>query len=276
MLCLLSSGYSQGNGGRPPGRPPWGNPPGPPPGKGPRSDNKTPHAYGMNKSKEACAVTMLTPTGWGSSQKFVFITVGGTPNQMYSEKPDMAMRTGVGFGDSRKLVSVVGMLNINDVSRIRNLSYSFIASRSLNKWGSISVGALHLLKDKVTSDGIASYYVAYSNAFRGLKQVTPDNPRLSFTVGAGTGHFHTMSPSDYENGKGRYGTGVFANISYDVVKNLSLSAEWTGTNLGISTAYRLPRNLPIVFLGVSDLTQYSGDAPMFVFGVGKALGFNGK
>ena len=269
-ICLVASGYSQGNsGGR---KPDWV--PGPPPGKGPRSDNRTPFPPGLNKNNSIMNSVMMTPTGWGSTESHVFATLGGSPKQLYGIKPDMALRLGFGIGDARKIASVTAMVNFNDVSKIgQNLSYSVVASRDLGKGGSVSVGALHLFPDTAVSDGTRSFYIAYSNAFRKIRQVTPGNPRLSFTLGFGSGNFYTKSPIDYIKGKGDLGTGVFANVSYDVLKNWSVSAEWTGMNLGFTSAYQLPGFLPQVFAGVTDVTRYSGDRATFVFGVGKAFGF---
>lgn len=244
----------------------------------PRSDNTTPHRMGMIFSDKNFASTMLNPTGWGSTKSFAFVSVSGTPNQLYSKLPDLALRTGVGVGDARKAVSAVAILNVNDVSaashfRLRDLSYSFIVSRDLGGAGSVSAGTLHLFADPEVSDGVKSFYVAYSYAIKGIQPVTPGNPRLSFTAGMGSGAFYYKAPVDTYLGKGHHATGVFGSVSYDLVKNLSLNAEWTGVNLGLTTGYRLPHNIATIYAGISDLTRYTGDAPTFIFGVGRAFGF---
>lgn len=246
-------------------------------GTGGGSDDCLALASGLIFSDNEAASTMLTPTGWGSTQSFAFVSASGTPNQLYSNKPDMGLRAGFGLGDSRKVVSLVGMVNVYDASslariKLRDVTYSFIASRSLGKWGSISVGSLNNFADTSATDGVHSYFGAYSWAPRGLKEVTPGNPRLSFTVGVGSGKFLFKTEADMQSGRGSRGTGVFASVSYDLVKNFALNAEWTGVNLGLTTAYRLPNKMTI-FAGVAQLTRVSGDAPTFVFGVGKALGF---
>jgi hypothetical protein len=254
-LLILSTAFGQGKSTDRGNKPPF------PPGKGGRSDNHTPHAAGliMNAGRTA---TLLTPTGWGSTQKFLFATAGGTPNQLYSNKPDMVIRLGAGIGDYRKIASLVAMINVNDASRLKNYSYSFIASRSLGKLGSLSAGALHLFRNKAISDGTPSLYLAYSGGGK----------RIGYTVGAGTGNFASRSPYDVEVGMDARGTVVFGNLSYTINSKWMMAAEWTGVNLAATSSFQLPGVLPSLYVGVTDLTGYSGDAPTFVFGFGKVIG----
>ena len=253
-LFLLITAYGQGQSGT------KGNKPPSPPGKGGRSDNHTPNPHGMIRNGERVA-TLLTPTGWGNTGKFGFVTTGGTPNQLYGSKPDMVIRIGVGIGDYRKIASLVAILNINDASKLKNYSYSFIASRSLGKWGSLSAGALHLFRDRVISDGASSWYLAWSRDFN----------KFGYTLGAGTGNFATRSPYDVEAGMSRRATALFGSLTYKPVRNWMVAAEWTGSNLAATTSYVLPKKWPVIYFGVTDLTRYSGDSPTFVFGVGKVV-----
>jgi hypothetical protein len=255
FFFLLAS-YGQGQSGT------KGNKPPSPPGKGGRSDNHTPHPHGMILNGDRVA-TLLTPTGWGNTGKFAFATTGGTPNQLYGSKPDMVIRLGLGIGDYRKIASLVAILNINDASQLKNYSYSFIASRSLGKWGSLSAGALHLFRDRTISDGASSWYLAWSRDFR----------KFGYTLGAGTGNFATRSPYDVEAGMGRRATAVFGSLTYKPMRSWMVAAEWTGSNLAVTTSYVLPHKLPVLYCGVTDLTRYSGDGATFVFGVGKVIGF---
>jgi hypothetical protein len=254
-LLLLITAHGQGQSGT------KGNKPPSPPGKGGRSDNHTPHPHGMILNDDRVA-TFLTPTGWGSTGKFGFVTTGGTPNQLYGSKPDMVIRLGAGIGDYRKIASLVAILNINDASQLKNYSCSFIASRSLGKWGSLSAGALHLLRNRTISDGTPSLYLAWSRDFN----------KFGYTLGAGTGNFATRSPYDVQAGMGRRATAVFGSLTYKPMRNWMVAAEWTGSNLAATTSYVLPKKWPVIYLGVTDLTRYSGDSPTFVFGIGKVIG----
>jgi hypothetical protein len=253
-LFFLITAYGQGQSAT------KGNKPPSPPGKGGRSDNHTPNPHGMIRNGDRVA-TLLTPTGWGNTGKFGFVTTGGTPNQLYGSKPDMVIRIGAGIGDYRKIASLVAILNINDASKLKNYSYSFIASRSLGKWGSLSAGALHLFRDRNISDGASSWYLAWSRDFN----------KFCYTLGAGTGNFASRSPYDVKAGMGSRATAVFGSLTYKPVRKWMVAAEWTGSNLAATTSYVLPKKWPVIYFGVTDLTRYSGDSPTFVFGVGKVV-----
>ncbi|MEI6946702.1 hypothetical protein V9K67_05825 [Paraflavisolibacter sp. H34] len=259
VVCSCSAGFAQT----------WRNA-----GKGACNDNHTPLTAGMICSDEVKAGPVLSPTGWGSTESFAFISGGGSPRQLYGTRPNYAFVAGVGLGDARKLVSLMGIANFNDASQPgKSMSYSIVASRSLKRWGSISAGALHLFSDTAVSDGMHSFYFAYSNTFKKLPRLSLDHPRLTFTVGVGSGAFYKRSPADIRQVKSRYGTGLFANLSYELIRRVHLTAEWTGMNLALTGMVRLPEFWPCLFAGVADLTHYSGDRPTCVFGVGKAIGF---
>ncbi|MCY1549656.1 hypothetical protein D9M68_858370 [compost metagenome] len=71
------------------------------------------------------------------------------------------------------------------------------------------------------------------------------------------------------NGKGKHGTAVFANISYEVIQNINLNAEWTGLNLGLSLGVRPFKTTPLSLgVGVTNLTSYSADKSNMTFSLG--------
>jgi hypothetical protein len=98
----------------------------------------------------------MTPSACGTTSTFAFASISGTPYQTYAsiqrQSSDFLAQLGLGVGNSHKFISVVGIININDISAFDNLSYSFIASRQLGKLGSISAGALHLFADQKKTD----------------------------------------------------------------------------------------------------------------------------
>jgi hypothetical protein len=218
--------------------------------------------------QKVTSTTLMTPSGWGSKETFAFVTGGGTPIQPYgsSSNPDFLAQAGFGFGDYTKTVSVVGIVNINDVSKFDNFSYSLIASRKLGKAGSVSVGALHLFADPYKTDAAESFYVAYSQAIR--------NSKFNYTIGVGSGRFYDNSEYDKENGKKDHGTALFGSLSYNITNYLNVSTEWTGLNLCVSSSVRVKPKWPVLSFGVTDLTRLSGDKPSFYFGLGQALIFN--
>lgn len=217
------------------------------------------------------AKSIMTPTGFGSSGTYVFGFVGGTFPQPYRSKPDFVAAAGFGAGNSYKTISVTGILNINDVSKFDNYSASFIIARHLGKGSSISAGGLHLLADKNKTDGIPSYFLVFSHAAQNLPSFTPGYSKLSYSFGIGSGRFFDKSPKDISEGKGKKGTAVFANLSYELFKNFNVNAEWTGLNLGIGIGWRPKFKLPAIAIGLADLTGNSGNKPRFVVGIGHAF-----
>ncbi len=224
-----------------------------------------------------CSVkSIMTPTAWGSNSTFVFGSVGGTFPQPYRTTSDLAANVGFGAGDPFRFVSVVGILNVNDVSKVKNFSGSFLASRYLGKGSSISVGALNLFFDPKLSDAGSSYYFVVSHAVQTLPSKSGQASRLTYSIGAGSGRFYDKSDRDKLNGKGVHGTAIFSNVSYEILKNLNLNAEWTGLNLGFGTAWRPTNKLPALAIGVTDVTGSSSDRLRLVCGFGHAFIFNKK
>lgn len=211
--------------------------------------------------------SFMTPAAWGSAGPFAFASISGTPYQTYAsiqrQSSDFLGQIGLGVGNSQKFVSVVAIININDLSEVDNFSYSFSVSRHLGKLGSISAGALHLFADPKKTDAVKSYYLAYSHAIKKTK--------FSYTVGVGTGKFYENDDVDKRRGKTAPGTAVFANISYNIFKNIAVGAEWTGRNAAISSTVMIKPYLPVIAFGISELTRRSGDHPTFFISVGKGI-----
>ena len=219
---------------------------------------------------------MMTPTGWGSTRAFGFGYIGGTFPQVYSNDNDMIGGAGIGVGNSYKSISVVGIVNIHDASELNTLSGSIIASRHIGRGTSLSGGALHIFRDYRT-DARASYYLALSHTSQSIKSKTPGYSGLSYTIGVGNGRFYDKSPKDISTGKGEHGTAVFANLSYELLRNMNITAEWTGINLGMALGWRpffsaTKRYVgPSISLGVADLTRSSGDQPRLILSLSHAF-----
>jgi hypothetical protein len=218
--------------------------------------------------------TMFTPTGYGSNGAYAFADFGGTPNQAYStnQSADCVAQAGFGIGDYQKSVSVEAFITVNDVSKFGNFSYNFIASRAIGSKTAMSVGATHLFADPQKTDGLASYYVAVSSHI--ASERSAGNPTFSYTAGYGNGRFLMKSERDSASGKGTQGTGFFGSVSYAVSKTATLNAEWTGMNLAITSSFNIKPGLPSLYVGVTDLTRYTGDKPVFMIGVGQTFGFS--
>ncbi len=213
---------------------------------------------------------MMTPTAWGGFGTFIFGSIGGTFPQVYATNPDLIVSAGIGTGNSIKAVSIVGSLNVNDVSSVDNFSFNFIVSRTISIGSSISAGAIHLFANPLKTDMSPSYYLAYSHAAQNLPSVIYGCSKLNYTVGVGSGRFYNKSYYDFQSGRGNHGTALFGNVSYEILSYVNLGIEWTGVNLCSSVSWRPAYNLPALCIGVTDLTRFSGDKPRLLAGISYA------
>lgn len=230
---------------------------------------------------------MMTPTGWGGVSPMVFGFIGGTFPQVYSKLNDMIGGAGIGVGNSYKNINVVGVVNIHDASEFNTLSGSIIASRHIGIGTSLSGGALNIFRDTRTDAG-SSFYLALSHASQRIKSKTEGYSGLSYTIGVGSGRFYDKSPKDISTGKSKHGTAAFANLSYELARNLNVIAEWSGINLGMALGWRpfFSKNSgsvggpalsgPALTLGVADLTRSSGDKPRLILSLSQSFSLSKK
>ncbi|RZK50692.1 MAG: hypothetical protein EOO99_00535 [Pedobacter sp.] len=208
--------------------------------------------------------SIMTPTGWGGGNStYAFVVLGGVYPAMYTEPNtgDLAGAFGISGGNSSKFINVSASMNVVRVSEFRDLSMNLVVSRQIIGGTSISAGALHLFASPSVSDAPdASYYLAISHASQKIKSRSEGYSGLSYTLGYGTGRFRYKSPMDEFTGKGKYGTGFFANISYEIIRQVNFNLEWSGLNLGVSSGIRPIKGSAFTFgFGVFNLTKFSGD-----------------
>jgi hypothetical protein len=216
--------------------------------------------------------SLMVPTGIGGSGFNLFGGIGGAYPQVYSDDMDLGAAVGVTIGDPSTFLNVAVSMNIMDISSFNNFSGNIVVSGELSKGNSLSVGALNLFPNiRRTDFAKSSYYIAYSHSVQTIKSKTPGSSRLTYGIGIGNGRFYEKSPEDMDNGKGRHGTAVFANISYEIFQHVNINAEWTGLNLGLSAGIR-PFKIPLsLSVGVTNLTGYSADKPNMLFSAGFPL-----
>lgn len=217
--------------------------------------------------------SLMTPSGWGGGNStYIFGVIGGVFPTMYVDPNvgDLVAAVGISGGDPKKYVNASASINISRVDNFKDFSFNLILSRQIFKGSSISVGALSLFADAKVSDAPdASYYVAFSHAVQSVRSRSSGYSGLGYTIGYGVGRFLYKSPWDERNGKGRLGTGFFANVSYEVMRQINLNAEWSGMNLGFSSGVRPIRGSALTFgFGVFNLTKYSGDRVQYIGSLG--------
>jgi hypothetical protein len=216
--------------------------------------------------------TLTIPFGWGGSGTYIFGSIGGVYPQLYQTKADLIASGGFCMGNPVKAVNVAVSLNMTDVHRFRDFSGNFNVSRVVAAGSSISAGGLQLFANDKQSDAPGStYYFVFSHAVQSLPSETPGSSRLTYTIGIGDGRFYLKSPDDIKAGRGSNGSAVFGGVSYELIKHMNLIAEWSGTNLGISTGIRPFKNPLSIGLGVINLTRFSGDKPSVAFTFGLPL-----
>jgi hypothetical protein len=219
---------------------------------------------------------LLTPTGFGGYGTYIFGGIGGAYPEVYrNDKADLITSAGFCVGNPESAVNFAASLNMTDVHRFRDFSGNFILSRKLFAGASIAAGALQMFASHTQSDAPGStFYMAISHAVQTIPSLTPGCSRLSYTIGLGNGRFYEKSPQDIANGKGKHGTAIFGSVSFEVIRHLSLNAEWTGMNLGFSTGLRPFKSPLSLGIGVANLTRYSSNKANMVFSVGFPLSLN--
>lgn len=222
--------------------------------------------------------SIMTPSGWGSYGTFIFAVLGGIYPAGYTDKADLIGSAGITFGSPANAVNVAASVNVARVSELQDFSVNLVLSREIFKNSSISVGGLQLFASEKISDApFHTYYVAFSHAVQSVKPKRPGFAALSYTIGFGTGRFLLKSPYDVAAGKGKYGTGVFGSISYEIFKQVNINAEWSGLNLGFSTGFRpIKNNNLTIGLGVYNLTKYTGDRAGFIATLGLPISLDRK
>ncbi len=222
--------------------------------------------------------SIMTPSGWGSYGTFIFGVLGGIYPAGYTNKADLIGSAGITFGNPNKSVNVSASVNVARVSELQDFSVNLVLSKEIFKNSSISVGGLQLFASEKISDApFHTYYFAFSHAVQTVKSKRPGFAALSYTIGFGTGRFLLKSPYDVAKGKGKYGTGVFGSLSYEIFKHVNLNAEWSGLNLGFSTGFRPIKNNNLTFgFGIYNLTKYTGDRPGMIATLGLPLSLDRK
>jgi len=217
--------------------------------------------------------SVMTPSGFGGSGAYLFGGIGGVYPAVYTTKPDGVGSIGGCVDLFKTGINFAASLNTGSIHRLSDFSTNVIVSKRIFTGSSISGGGLGLFASSIVSDAPApTFYFAFSHAIQTIPSKTNGYSALTYTIGIGNGRFLQKSPNDIAAGKGKYGTAVFGDISYEIMRRVNLNAEWTGMNLGISTGIRPLAGSPFsIGIGVADLTRYSSDKPSMIFSMGYPL-----
>lgn len=224
----------------------------------------------------SAAKSIMTPSAWGAAYGSVFVGAGVSERTPYLPSADGVVALGVGMGDPVLRVGLQLGTTVSDLSEADNFSFSFKLHRYLGRGTAIAVGGESLFSEgPLVDDAGDSFYLVVSHVVQGLSSGRPGIGRLHLSAGAGTGRFAEKSPRDIAEGKGEDGTYVFGSVAVEVVRDLNIFTEWSGTNLhvGVSKTLQTPRVPIALSLGLADLTGYTGDGVRVVAGGALAFSF---
>ena len=220
------------------------------------------------------AKSIMTPSAWGAAYGAAYLGAGAAQRTPYLTSPDGLLGMGYGMGDPILKAGLQLGTTISDVSEFNNVSFSFKVHRYLARGTTIALGAESLFsRDEFADDAGDTFYLVVSHILQSLGSNRTGIGRVHVSAGVGTGRFAKKSDRDFSEGKGRNGTVAFGNVAVEVITDVNIILEWSGTNLitGVSTTMQVLR-MPIAFsIGLADLTGYSGDGARLVAGAAVAL-----
>lgn len=233
--------------------------------------------YAMPSEYGKC---LTTPVAWGALPGSVYVVAGATKPSPYTPMPDGAVMVGAGLGNPFKYIGIQAEFISLDLSGWARYAMNMRLHRYLGKANSIAIGAQTIvLQDSSSpSDAKESYYIVYSKGVQNPHFISKKDgkTKLHYSVGIGSGRFREKSDYDIGTGKGQFGTAVFGNIAYELLGLCNVICDWNGLNLnaGISRNLKFFNTVTIGGnLGMSDLTQSSGDRKRVIGGLGIGIKF---
>jgi hypothetical protein len=221
------------------------------------------------------AKSLTTPVGWGAAFGSVFVGVAGTDLAPYDNSSDWGTVFGVGLGNPVKNLGIQASIASLDMSQWNRYGLNLHLHRYIGDAQSIAIGVENIMLSK-GSDAEESYYIVYSKGvlYKPLIDDETGTTRLHFSVGAGTGRFGNKSPLDRTSGKGKHGSYVFGNISYELFNEFNVITDWNGVNLnaGISKTFPITEQVPLVItVGAADLTHNSANGMHLIGSIGMGI-----
>jgi hypothetical protein len=227
-------------------------------------------AYGR-EVRAAPAVAYGIPIGFGATRGQVF-GAAAAQRGLRGDRDfvDGAVFWGQGFGDAHRYGGVeVTLANYSTLrNTFRNRSLSLKLHRRLGAGLGVAVGVENAFIAGHPDGGrsafaVASYRHRLWSGGALLRSTTG-------TVGVGDGRFNSVQRVRRDVNK----ASVFASLSVQLARPLSVLATWNGQDLtiGASVAFRPVAGLPVVVTPVVlDATRYAGDRPRLALSVGTAV-----
>ncbi len=207
-----------------------------------------------------------TPTAFGAGWGDLWGGLSYAARARYVDANDGEASGGFGLGNPRRNIGIE--VNVYSFSTVREAPFRRGAvdiklHRQLGKGLAVAAGWESALSWGPSDGGRSVYAVASHYVSLGRNQ------GLLTTLGVGNGRFQ----SEQAVGLGQNGLSVFGSAAVQVVRPLSLIANWTGQDLTMSASLAPFRKLGLVLgIGAADITGRAGDGARLVTSIGWGFG----
>lgn len=214
--------------------------------------------------------TIGTPSAGGAYWGTAGIGIGYQERARFTDREDMALGIGVGFGNPQRNVGIqlgVGLVDLSDI--LADGSVSIKLHRQIRPDLSVAVGA-NGFETWGGPDGGSSLYGVATKRWQIYQD--PRRPFSQITVSAGLGGGQFRSEADIN--KGNNSINGFGSVGVRLAEPLTGIVEWTGQDLNLGVSFSPFPEWPLVTsLAVNDVTGKAGDGPRFTAGIGIGFSF---
>ena len=215
-------------------------------------------------------LTVSSPSALGADHGTVYLGIGFQARTRFlRNREDGAVVGGVGIGDARRYGGLE--LSVTSYSTVRSglferAGFSAQVHRFLSERMAVGAGVENLVMlNGDESDAGRSVYGVVTRLFPLRPDPTEPFSMITATLGIGDGRFRLEDDVFAD----RSTVGVFGAVSVNVLRPLSVIADWTGQDLALGASIAPFEDFPLVITpAVVDVTGTAGDGARFVLAVG--------
>ncbi len=229
-----------------------------------------PNAVLDDRPQPVPSSSFLTPSAYGADWGDVFVGASLATDGNRS-KFDGSASVGFGVGDAVNSVGLevsAGIISLDGFADDGIVGFklhrTFPAANNL----AIAVGWSNALKWGAANRADDTFYGVATSRFD-LRRGQPNPMPLTVSLGAGTGAFRSTGAIAAKNNA----PNVFGSVSLRVQPEVSTTASWTGSGLGLATSLA-PFEVPLIFtVGLSDVTGNTAEGIRLIGSVGYGYSF---
>jgi hypothetical protein len=220
----------------------------------------------------APAASLGSPTAFGAAWGDAFVGAGYQNRTRYGHLGDGAVSGGAGLGNPRRNIGIE--ITATSYSTLRqgfgtNGSASIKLHRVVNSMFGVAAGYENAMPWGHTDGGSSLYGVVSA-----LIPVRADASKIFGGVGVSLGVGNARFRSERDVREHKDGWNAFGSMSFRVNDAITGVADWTGQDLNVGSAIRMPGPLPIsLSVGLADVTHNAGDGARLIAGAGWAFRF---